>query len=118
MEQHWNKLGGNEAIHSFEKKWCGWDINDTIKWFDFVLKFNDQNDDDNDCEIEYYSSEDDDDDENSSDNDDDVKQHEMANIDNDASINNDYSLIKQVLESINFRPRKDFPLIVKPFQFE
>ena len=62
-DKYWNKLGGKDAIDSFEKKWTGWTIDETLQWFNFVLKNNTFNsDNDSDYEIEYYSSSSSDDD--------------------------------------------------------
>ena len=33
----WNNLDGDRLIVEFEKKWYEWNVNDTIKWFEFVL---------------------------------------------------------------------------------
>ena len=57
IEDSWNNLGGNDIIDSFEKKWCEWDVDDTKKWFEFVLntkglKINVDNKYDDDYQIE------------------------------------------------------------------
>lgn len=60
-----NELDGDNVIDSFERKWCEWNINDAIKWFDFVLKVQNGNDRsiDYDYEIDDLSSDDESDDE-------------------------------------------------------
>ena len=56
FEECFNKLGGNNAINSFESKWTQWTIDETLKWFDFVLKNGNIENDDDDYQIEDYTS--------------------------------------------------------------
>ena len=121
-------MNGNEIIDSFEEKWCKWNIDDTIQWFDFVLKcknsnykYIDENENydnckhlnyvsDSDYEIEDYSSSSDD-----SYSDEDEKKHEHGDL---TSINLNFKNVKIRMEAMEFRAKRDFGLILKPFQFK
>ena len=84
LKDSWNDLGGKDMIDSFEKKWCEWSINNTIEWFEFVLKSKgltaNLNGVGNDYEIEDYSSDDEYEDEDNDDTDD-TKQEMNKEID-------------------------------------
>ena len=113
IKDSWENLGGDDIIDSFEKKWCEWDVDDTKKWFEFVLnckglKIDEKDDDeyDDDYQIEDYSSSD------SSDDDDeqDEKKQDTSQI--------DFNDVKSRLIMMNFKAKREFPLLLKPFQFE
>ena len=126
IDDSWNELSGNDVIDSFEKNWIEWDIDDTIKWFDFVLKCRNKNHNNNyndDYEIENYSSDDSDDSDESSDNccidDEDEKKYQEKSTDCQSNMHQvDYEQVKIVLTTLKFRAKRNLPLIMKSFQFE
>ena len=83
-------------MDSFEKEWCEWSVDDTLKWFEFVLSDKTDSDDDDD---------DDDNDETE-----DEKQETNEEI--------DFEHVKSRLYMIGFNSKKEFPILVKQFQFE
>lgn len=103
----WNTLGGTNTINSFEKDWTKWTIDDTVKWFDFVIKKHDMDgmdhDNDNKFDSECYSSSSSDDEENEND---------------DNGNENDYGYIIQKLNNMDFRARKNLPYFQKSFHFK
>ena len=103
--EYWNKLGGNATINSFEQKWTQWTIDETVQWFDFVLK----NSDNNDYEIGYDSSGSEDS-ENSEDND----EKKVDLDDNDIG----YQSIISKLQLMNFRAKTNLPYLGKAFHFQ
>ena len=114
IKDSWNKLGGNDSINTFEKKWCEWDVDDTIEWFKFVLNM--KNGGDDDYEIDDYSTSDSSD--SSDDDDDDENDHELLDDEKKQELNEiDFQDIKSHLLSIHFKS-KGFPMLSKTFQFK
>ena len=37
LNNYWNDLNGNQLIEDFESKWQQWNVNDSIKWFKYIL---------------------------------------------------------------------------------
>ena len=127
MNEYWNSLNGNNVIDAFEKKWFEWTIDDTIRWFDFVLKCKDSGDSDHsdsdyeihDCSSDESESERDDENENGSNAitmDMDEKKQEINDIVVSTPI--DFTNVKIRMEAMEFRAKRDFGLILKPFQFK
>ena len=111
IKDSWNNLGGIDIIDSFEKKWHQWDVDDTSRWFEFVLNSKGlvMNEDDryDDYEIEDYSSD-------SSTKADEQKQE--ISISRQDLI--DFNDVKSRLIMMGFRAKREFPVLLKPFQFE
>ena len=115
IQESWDKLGGNDGINSFEKKWCEWDVDDTTEWFKFVLNM--KNGGDDDYEIDDYSSSDTSD---GSHDDQDENDHELLDDEKKQELNEeiDFQDIKSHLLSIHFKSKKDLPMLSKTFQFK
>ena len=114
VKDSWNNLGGNDAVVSFEKRWCEWSVDETTQWFAFLLdtKSVDIYGDD-DYEIEDYSSSTSNSgDENDNDEEDDEKKQET----NEVLV--DFKHVESVLYGMDFNAKKYFPVLLKPFQFK
>ena len=116
-------MSGRNLIDSFEKKWCEWSIDETIKWFEFVLnstninlELNQDNERYHDYEIEQYSSDSSNDDENVNETDDYKDKNDDAKTAVASTIN--FQHVKSRLVEMNFNTKRYFPVLVKPFQFE
>ena len=105
FKKSWQTLSGDDAIESFEKRWYEWDINDTLKWFDFILKTRDCT-----CDCDVSSSEDDSE-QDSEDNDD----HDNTNINSGEF---DKQFVKSRLEAFDFSAKMNLPYMMKPFHFQ
>lgn len=118
MNNLWNGLNGDNAIDLFESKWCEWNIDETIKWFDFVIKWNNYNDNkkiddqkntndhDSDYEIEFYSDDDDDD-------------SLSGDSKNDCNSSYaDYKFVKSRLTMFQFNAKKDLPFMMQLHHFK
>ena len=127
---HWSKLNGDEMIESFEKEWTQWTVDDTIQWFDFVLKMERLRRDNDepqtaagkhnsgyDSNSEDYSDESSSSDDNRDDRDDE-KERELKNEKNKKSNEIDFQDIKSKLLSTGFRAKKDLAFFVQPFNFK
>ena len=134
----WSKLNGDNLIDSFEKEWTQWSIDDTINWFDFVLKMeetrysNDKhqngnvniNGNDYNSDSESYSDDSDSDsesgsDETSDDNHDDEKERELEKNRKKFKSNEiDFEDIKSRLEATGFRAKTDLVHLDKAFNFK
>ena len=124
-----NNLCKQGAMESFESKWIEWDINETVKWFDFVLKYkshknknrhcnkdgDNDNDYDSDYDIEDYSSSSSDD----SGADGDPTNDNVGEDEKQCEITKeiDYNVIKSRLNAIKFRAKKNLPFLLKPYHF-
>ena len=119
IKDSWDILDGSNVADEFERRWCDWSVNDTIKWFQLTLinskNINLNGDDSNNSnsnnnngdEIQECSSE-------SSDEDDDGDD-ETNNYNHDAT---DYQHVQKLLFAMDFNAKKDLPILVKPFQFK
>ena len=112
-------MGGNDTINSFEKKWCEWNINDTIEWFEFVLNSQnvemDENEND-DYEIEDCDSSSNSGDSSSSNKNENARDDEKQNVDINAKV--DFCNVESCLFSMKFNAKTDLPISIKSFQFE
>ena len=135
-DDYWIKLNGSDLINSFEMNWTQWTIDDTIKWFDFVLtthNYHPNNDNPNidltsNTDKDGYdtsdnSSDDDDDDDDDDDNsirvhdNEDRKVCQIANKEMKQNSEIDYKDIKSKLEAAGFRAKKNLGFLAKPFNF-
>ena len=109
IENSCNNLGGNDVIDDFERKWCQWDVNDAIKWFEYVLNERDLGiilNMGDDYVIEDY---------NSSGSDSGGSSDGINEVAHEPI---DFQRIKSLLHVTGFSAKQDFPVLVKPFQFQ
>lgn len=130
LKKEWNSLNGDIVINSLECNWTQWDVNDTIKWFKYVLSSNYDVDStntiidkdnnynaafDDDYVIENLSDSESDDSDTGGDNDydDDEKKYD----DKTSGEMIDFKMIERRLIDLKFRAKNRLPLIKKSFQF-
>ena len=102
-----------------ESKWQRWKVNDSVKWFEYVLSRN-YEENTNDVVDDNSDSED----ENENDDNEDEKQSILetkngnySKQSNVTAIEIDYKVIASQLSSIGFRAKTYLPLIQQPLQF-
>ena len=118
IKDSWNIVGGSHAIDQFKKRWCKWNINDTIKWFEFTLNtqnvdlINGDNNNDDDFVLKDCSN-----DSDSSDDEDETDDNYNLKMDGnicDTTLT-DFQHVKKLLLAMDFNAKKDLPILVKPF---
>ena len=95
-----------------------WSIDDTIKWFKFILNsktnYKGIETKDNDYEIEDYSSSSDEEEDDDDEDDNDGTKHQK--IQRQETIN--FKHVESCLLRMDFKAKKDLPLLLKWFQFK
>ena len=129
LNKYWNDLNGDNIIDSFESNWTKWNVNDSLKWFKFVLSTKytlsinnmhmNNNNNDNDYVIENLSEDDSDTDSDSeSDSENDDEKLKESNVkETNVRVAIDYSVVEEQLNKLQFRAKKNLPLIKKSFQY-
>ena len=126
--KYWTQVYGDNLIDSFEKEWTQWSVDDTIKWFDLVLKiesYNGVESDDSCCDAESSNSNSDCDGIVINDSNENKEcDHDEKMCKSDQNINTisvhgiDFQDIKSRLEASGFRAKKDLPFFIQPFNFK
>ena len=100
-------MNGDNKIDLFESDWTHWNLNDSLKWFKYVLTINNNNNND-DCSSDSESESD------SNNGLDDEKIEEIIILNDEI----DYSKIESMLQMMKFRAKKNFPLIQTSYQLK
>ena len=113
MIKYWNALKGNDVIDEFEQKWTQWNVDDTLNWFSFVLKCKKYSSiDDGNVNSDCKNDESDDSDTS------DASESESESNGSRKREKVDYKKVRNLLIAINFRAKKNLPLMLKSFQFK